>query len=150
MGTALHPVPFACSCWGNPFPLRSSSLGSLQNGVPRGCWAAAPSPPASVASSLFQELGQILLSCPCALSHWSDAGMSRRKGRQGKQEGQRCLLAPGTATEAQPPLLPSFPCTSLCIYHQWKFPLVLPVPGLVSSFPGTVVQPGAGGCCCSR
>ena len=84
-GMALRPIPFTCSCRGNPFPLCSSSLGSLQSGMPRGRWAAALSPPASVASSLLQELGQILLSCPCAPSQQSDAGMSRREGRRGKQ-----------------------------------------------------------------
>lgn len=71
-------------------------------------------------------------------------------GNAGEQEGQRCLLAPGAATEAWAPLLPSFSCTCLCICHQWKFPLGLPVLGLASSFCRTTLQPGAGGCFCSR
>ena len=55
--------------------------------------------------------------------------MSRSEGSrvgQGQQERQR-----SSAAEAWAPLFPSFSCTSLCICHQWKFPLGLPVPGLV-------------------
>lgn len=149
--TAFCPVPFTCSCQRNPLPLHSSALGSLQSVVPR---AAAPSPPASVASSLLQELAWILLYCPRALSQQSNVGMSCREweareeeGNVGKHEWQQCLLAPGAVAEAWAPLLPLVPA---CACHQWKFPLGLPVPGLVSTFPGTTLHPGTGGCCCSR
>ena len=96
----------------------------------------------------------LLPLCPIPAERCGDVpqgGEAREAGgNTGEQEGQRCLFTPGAAAEAWAPLLPSFSCTGMCICHQWKFPLGLPVPGLVSSLPGTTLHPGAGGCCCSR
>lgn len=89
-----------------PFPF--TPLWALQSGVSHGYRATAPSPPASMAFSMLQELGWILLSCLCALWDISQGGEAREAGGNAvEQLGQQWLLTPSTFA-AWAPLLPPF------------------------------------------
>lgn len=81
-------------------------------------------------------------------------GTSWREGKPGKQ-GVTQLSSEGSMAPhsryscrglgSSPSILSLEPAC-----HQWKFLLGLPVLGLASSFPRTVLNPGLGGWCCSR
>lgn len=61
-----------------PYPF--TPLWALQSGVSHGYRAAAPSPPGSMAFSMLQELGWILLSCRCAPRGVLQGGEAREAG----------------------------------------------------------------------
>lgn len=102
------PLPYPA------IPFSFTPLWALQSGVSHGCRATAPSPPApsppaSMAISILQELGWILLSCLCAPWDVSQGGEAREAGgNRVEQQGPQWLLTPGTLAEAWAPFIPSF------------------------------------------